>query len=105
MIAVANADGVIDQSERDNILRRLQAVALSPEEHAFITRELLAPADLEAVADAVSSSELARQVYAVSLMAITVDTEEERQYLHTLAGRLGLDHATVEQIHRSLDVK
>ena len=35
MIAAANADGVIDQAERDNILKRLQAVDLSPEEHAF----------------------------------------------------------------------
>ena len=48
MIAAANADGVIDQTERDNILGRLQAVDLSPEEHAFIAQELLAPADLDA---------------------------------------------------------
>ena len=103
MIAAANADGVIDQAERDNILKRLQAVDLSPEEHAFVVQELLSPADLETIVGNVNRPELARQVYTVSLMAIEVDTEKERQYMSTLASRLGLDESTVEQIQRSLE--
>ncbi len=104
MIAAANADGVIDQAERDNILKRLQAVDLSPEEHAFVVQELLSPADLETIVGNVNRPELARQVYTVSLMAIEVDTEKERQYMNTLASRLGLDESTVEQIRRSLEL-
>ena len=104
MIAAANADGVIDQSERNNILERLKAVDLSPEEHGFIVQELLSPADLETIVAGVASPELARQVYTVSLMAIDVDTEQERQYMDTLASRLGLDDSTVGQIQRSLKV-
>ena len=103
MIAAANADGVIDQAERDNILKRLQAVNLSPEEHAFVVQELLSPAELETIVGNVNHPELARQVYTVSLMAIEVDTEKERQYMSTLASRLGLDEPTVEQIQRSLE--
>lgn len=103
MIAAANADGVIDQTERNNILKRLQAVDLSPEEHGFIVQELLAPADLETIVGGVTSPEMAGQVYTVSLMAIDVDTEQERRYMSTLASRLGLDESTVEQIHRSLE--
>ena len=104
MIAAANADGVIDQAERDNILKRLQAVDLSPEEHAFVVQELLSSADLETIVGNVNRPELARQVYTVSLMAIEVDTEKERRYMRTLARRLGLDEATVEQIHRNLEL-
>ena len=103
MIAAANADGVIDQAERDNILNRLQAVDLSPEEHAFVVQELLSPADLETIVGNVNRPELARQVYTVSLMAIEVDTEKERQYMSTLASRLGLDESTVEQIRLNLE--
>ena len=103
MIAAANADGVIDQAERNNILERLQTVELSPEEHAFIVQELLSPADLETIVGGVASPEMARQVYTVSLMAIEVDTEQERHYMNTLANRLGIDESTVEQIHRSLE--
>ncbi len=103
MIAAANADGVIDQAERDNILKRLQAVDLSPEEHAFVVQELLSPADLETIVGNVNRPELARQVYTVSLMAIEVDTEKERRYMSTLASRLGLDESTVEQIRLSLE--
>ena len=103
MVAAANADGVIDQTERNNILKRLQTVDLSPEEHGFIVQELLAPADLETIVGGVTSPEMAGQVYTVSLMAIDVDTEQERRYMSTLASRLGLDDSTVEQIHRSLE--
>ncbi|MCB2147747.1 MAG: tellurite resistance TerB family protein [Deltaproteobacteria bacterium] len=102
MIAAANADGVIDQTERNHILERLQTIDLSPEEHTFIVRELLSPVDLETIAGGVTSPEMARQVYTVSLMAIEVDTEPERRYMNTLASRLGLDESTVGQIHRSL---
>jgi len=105
MIAAANADGVIDEQERNAILGRLRTVDLSPEEQAFITQELFSPADLETIASQVHSAELARQVYTVSLMAIEVDTDKERQYMETLAGRLGLDPAAVEEIARSLELE
>jgi uncharacterized membrane protein YebE (DUF533 family) len=102
MIAAANADGIIDQAERDKILARLQAVALSPEEQTFIVKELLSPVDLETIAAGVTTPQQAEQVYRVSLLAIEVDTDQERRYLATLADRLGLDSATVESIHQSL---
>jgi uncharacterized membrane protein YebE (DUF533 family) len=102
MIAAANADGVIDQTERKNILERLQSVELSSEEHAFIAKELLAPVEMEAIVAGVTTPQLAEQVYSVSLMAIDVDTDQERRYLATLADRLALDPETVERIHNSL---
>ena len=105
MIAAANADGVIDETEREAILGRLRTVDLSPEEQAFITQELFSPADLETIVRNVNSAELARQVYAVSLMAIEVDTEKERQYMDTLADRLGLDQVVVGEISRSLELE
>lgn len=105
MIAAANADGTIDETERDTILERLRTVDLSPEEQAFITRELFSPADPDAIVAGVNSPELARQVYAVSLMAIEVDTQKERQYMEALASRLNLDGQTVEQLERSLELE
>ena len=47
---------------------------------------------------------MARQVYLVSLMAIEVDTDDERRYLQALAGRLGLEPARVEEIHGQVGV-
>jgi uncharacterized membrane protein YebE (DUF533 family) len=105
MIAAANADGTIDETERNAILERLATVDLSPEEQAFITRELFSPADLDTIVAGVHSPELARQIYTVSLMAVEVDTDQERQYMADLAGRMNLDGQTVEQIKRSLELE
>ena len=100
MIAAANADGVIDDRERANILQRLQTVQISEEEKDFLAQELSAPQDTADLAEAASSMGLARKVYMVSLLAIEVDTEAERQYMEKLALALGLDHVAVSDIRR-----
>ena len=105
MIAAANADGKIDRQERDRIISRLRSIQLTGEEHAFVVAELGAPKDLDGIVNQVTSGDLARQVYAVSLLAIDVDTEAEKAYMDTLAGRLGLDKAAVDEIHHQLGVE
>jgi uncharacterized membrane protein YebE (DUF533 family) len=105
MIAAANADGVIDQEERNRVLNRLQAVQLTSEEHAFIVNELLAPKDIDGIVGQVKSAEMAREVYAASLAAIEVDTQAEKTHMDTLAARLSLDDAAVDEIHAKLGIE
>ncbi len=105
MIAAAGADGTISPEERGRILDRMGRLNLSSEEQSFLEKEFSAPANVEALAGQVRTFETARQVYAVSVLAIEVDTDAERAYIKVLAGRLGLDPATVEGIHRDLGVE
>lgn len=102
MIAAANADGVIDAEERQRILERFRGADLSPEEQNFLAGELLSPATIDSLLADVRSAETARQLYAVSLLAITVDTEAERLYLRTLADRLGLSAGERDDLHARL---
>lgn len=102
MIAAANADGAIDPRERDRILKRLKSVDLSPEEKTFITREFQTPATLDAIAGQVDDRQSAMQVYAVSLLAITVDTDAERRYMQQLAQKLNLDAQTIQSIAKKI---
>jgi hypothetical protein len=104
MIAAANADGVIDAAERDKILKKLERIGLSDEERSFIVKELLAPASQEEILAEVDDPKLGQQVYAVSLMAIEVDTPSEQQYMHTLAQGLGLNDSVVAAICEKLGV-
>ena len=104
MIAAANADGAIDPQERERILGKLETLQLSEEEHAFLDREFLSPADLDGIVRGVKTREMAQQVYAVSLLAIDVDTEAEREYMATLARNLGLDDSNVKRIQTELGV-
>jgi len=102
MIAAANADGVIDAQERGQIMEKLNTVDLSKEEQQFIVNELLAPQEAQSVVAGVRNPEMASQVYAASLLALTVDTQIEQQYLSNLAEQLGLDAKTVTSIHQQL---
>jgi hypothetical protein len=104
MIAAANADGVIDAHERKQILNKLKSGAFSEEDHQFIVHELLSPVSMDAIVAEVTTGDTARQVYLVSLLAIEVDTDDERRYLQALAGRLGLEPAQVEEIHGQVGV-
>jgi uncharacterized membrane protein YebE (DUF533 family) len=105
MIAAAGADGTISPEERGRILDRMGRLNLSSEEQSFLEKEFSAPANVEALAGQVRTFETARQVYAVSVLAIEVDTDAERAYIKVLAGRLGLDPAVVAGIHRDLGVE
>lgn len=104
MIAAANADGVIDTEERQRILTKLDAARLDPEERSFMEAELTRPHSAAEIAAEVQGPELARQIYLVSLLAVEVDTPQERNYLETLAGLLGLDAAVVTGLHKEAAV-
>ncbi|AOZ68703.1 protein YebE [Rhodobacter xanthinilyticus] len=96
MIQAAKADGEIDAAERAAILDHLGDA--SEEEMAFVKAELEAEIDVAALAASAGESAKA-QVYAAALMAISVDTEAEKQYLANLAAALGLEAPKVAEIH------
>jgi uncharacterized membrane protein YebE (DUF533 family) len=102
MIAAAAADGQIDAEERGRIMARFEGTGISEEERQFLQRELDAPAGIEELAAAASSPDQALQVYAASLMAITVDSPEEASYLARLAARLRLDPHMVAAVRAQL---
>lgn len=102
MVAAAHADGRIDEQEKQTILSRMSDLGLSGEDRAFVAHELEAPAGIETLLAQVDSPELARQVFAVSLLAIDVDTPAESAYLNYLQQRLGLDDETARRIQEEL---
>lgn len=102
MIAAANADGEVDTQERKAILGRLAEAGLGEEDRSFVLKELESPSSVEEILSVANDPELARQVYVVSILAIDVDTQEERDYLHYLRLRLGLDDRVVAELHRQL---
>ncbi|MCF1708016.1 tellurite resistance TerB family protein [Tabrizicola sp. J26] len=102
MIQAAKSDGRIDETEKKKIVDKLGDA--SPSDIEFLKQELAAPIDVAGLARQVPKV-LAPQVYAVSLMAITLDNQNEAQYLHQLAQGLGLDPQSVNAIHAKLSVQ
>lgn len=99
MIQAAKADGEIDAEERDKILAHLGEV--SDEERAFVEEQLAAPVDVQALAQDTADA-MKAQIYAVSAMAITVDSMAEAKYLDALGRALQLGPQTLQQIHASM---
>ncbi|MBB5207294.1 tellurite resistance TerB family protein [Chiayiivirga flava] len=92
MIAAANADGHIDATERESILGRARDSGLDADTLAFLDAELAKPQTLQQVV-ANGTPALAADIYAASALAITVDTEAEKQWLDMLSYGLRLDPA------------
>jgi uncharacterized membrane protein YebE (DUF533 family) len=105
MIAAANADGVIDEEERNRILKKFETADLSDQEHSFIVKELLSPTGLEDIVAQVKSPEMAKKVYSVSLLAIEVDTDAEHTYMNTLARQMNLNESDLNDIYRTLKIE
>ena len=68
-----------------------------------IRDRLSTPLDVQGFVQQVPA-DLAPQVYAMSVMAVKVDTRQEAQYLQLLAQGLKLDQNTLAQIHQAVGV-
>jgi len=104
MIAAASADGVIDDNERRKVFEKIASAGLTPDERAFLERELDAPVDIEQIVSGAKASGTAAEVYTVSLLAMDVDTPAEVDHLKRLASRLGLDASAIARCHEQVGV-
>lgn len=101
MVAAAAADGLIDDSERATILGRARESGLDGDTVRFLEQEIQNPKSLASIVSA-SRPEIAREIYAASCVAISLDTDAERAYLATLGERLGVPQSARDEIHTQL---
>ena len=102
MVNAAKSDGNLDKSEQDKIISKLGKV--SQAEVQFLKTEFAAPLDAAAFARSIPTG-MRQQIYAVSLVAIDLDTNKEAQYLHQLAQGLDIQPKVANQIHDQLGVR
>lgn len=102
MIAAAHADGVIDATERSNIMGRLGEAGLSADEQLFLIREMDAPWSIAQLSAGVNDATFASQLYAAALLAIDADTAAEQAHLQQLAAALRLSEQDVQTLHQQI---
>ncbi|MDP5055493.1 MAG: tellurite resistance TerB family protein [Marinomonas hwangdonensis] len=90
MISAAKADGHIDATERARIEQQISDLGITAEEQTFLIEQLRATSDPIAIARLSESEEQATEIYLVSILAVDIDTEEERRYLDRLGDALHL---------------
>lgn len=99
MIQAMKSDGEIDQAEQAKLMDRLGDV--SPEERDFVHAEMQRRIDVNDLARDVPRG-LEQQVYAMSVMGIDLDNQNEAKYLHQLATAMGVPAEAVNDIHDQL---
>jgi uncharacterized membrane protein YebE (DUF533 family) len=104
MISAAKADGQIDGQEIQRITGKLMEGEGDVAARDFVLKEMQGPLDIAALVRDVSSPHDAAEVYAASVLAITVDTQAEKDYLAGLAQALRLSPDAVAHIHATLGV-
>ncbi len=90
MIAAAKSDGHLDARERELLQGEMARLNADAESRAWFEAELAKPVEPAEVASAVSSPEMAAEVYLASLLVVDETTTMERAYLDELARRLNL---------------
>ena len=102
MVNAAKADGQIDIDERQKIIEFMGD--MSKVEQMFVEQELQKELHIEEFLREIPKG-MEKQVYYMSLFAIDLDNEEEREYLEMLSHRLNLPYHVVDSIHESLDAE
>ena len=98
MLAAAKADGHIDEQEQGRIDAYLQKLSLNPEALHFVKNELAKPLNIKEVAAGADSPAAAAEIYLTSLLAINIDSDQERAYLDDLAKELKLPPELVSEL-------
>ena len=98
MLAAAKADGHIDEIEQTRIDAYLQKLSLDPEALHFVKNELAKPLSAKEVAAGADSPAAAAEIYLTSLLAINIDSDQERAYLDDLARELKLPPELVSEL-------
>ena len=101
MIQAAKSDGTFDEAEKDKLLNQLGDV--DAEEAAFVQAQLQAPVDVEGLVRETPRG-MEAQIYAMSVLGIDLDTQQEAQYLHKLAQGYGMSADQVNDIHAQMGV-
>lgn len=96
MINAAKSDGSIDKAEQDKVIAKLGDI--TQDEIDFVRAEFAAPLDVNAFINSVPRG-MEQQIYAVSLMAIDLDSNSEAHYLGELANGLRIQPEVANQIH------
>ena len=102
MVNAAKVDGNIDEDERQKIVEFMGD--MSKVEQMFVDQELQKELHIEEFLKEIPKG-MEKQVYYMSLFAIDLDNEAEREYLELLSNRLNLPYHVVDSIHESLDVE
>jgi uncharacterized membrane protein YebE (DUF533 family) len=101
MLQAAKCDGELDDAERQKIMEALGDA--SPQDIAFVNRELAAPVDVAGLVRQVPRG-LEQQIYTVSVLGIDLDSQAEAKYLASLSKALGIHPQSVNAIHAKLGV-
>ncbi len=101
MIAAAHADGLLDSDERAAVLERAMQLDLDPASRKQLLAAMDQPPTMAQIAQR-ARPQIAPDLYAAAVIAITIDTEDERNWLASLAGVLGLDEQTCRNIEQTL---
>jgi uncharacterized membrane protein YebE (DUF533 family) len=101
MIQAAKCDGRIDEAEMQRLL--VKSADLTPEERGFLTAQIAAPFDAEAlIGETPRGAE--ERVYLASAAAITPDSVVEQDYLRKLASAFGLEQVVRDRLHGELGI-
>jgi uncharacterized membrane protein YebE (DUF533 family) len=100
MIEAIKSDGQVSQEEIEKLTGKLAEGGITNEEKQFVQAEMAKPQDLAGLVNAIPNPEVGIQVYAASLMAISVDTSAEKAFLKGLADGAGIAPDAVARLHQ-----
>ena len=102
MIQAAKSDGELDEAEQQKLVGQLGG-DVDAQEAAFLREEMQKPVDVQGLVDSTPAG-MGPQIYAMSLLAIDLDNQNEAQYLHQLAQGFEMQPNDVNDIHAQLGV-
>lgn len=103
MVAATLADGQIDADERRRLDAAIEASGIERDGKAWLEAEIADPADVDEIAERVTTPEQATRIYSAVRLSVLADTLQEREFLKTLAVALDVPAEALERIEAEVE--
>ena len=101
IIAAANADGILDDNEKEAILKQFKKAELSQEEINFLLLEMHNPKSIEELTAGIDNPDIGKVMYNLAVQCVPIDTEAERKWFDQLARALSLADEIKKHIEKN----
>lgn len=102
LIYAVKADGKIDKAEEQAINEQVQKLGLGADAQAMVNQFLSEPLDPAKIANNITSSDEALNIYALSCAITQMDNPVERQYLDALANAMQIPVPVRQELVRRI---
>lgn len=98
MIAAAKCDGRMSEDETNSVNQQIKKLGLGESIESVLKAGMVTPLSAKSVARMADDTEVAAEIYVVSMLVTNIESDQEKKYMSSLADALELPETVIQEL-------